>query len=330
MAKSDNRWDVLAALRFVLAALVVITHSGIVDRNANLYLHFGGQTGFAAVFVFFIISGYSIAASLEKERSGYFGRRVRRIYPTFLLAILFCFVATSFGPITLPYGQVVTSPSFLVYLGHLFMAQGLLVGLIPLDAPLYTLAIEWWLYMIAPILIINRNVFAILAGLASFSFMFFYFTVKGIASTDAGYLNIFLYSWPWLFGFAFYRSQSPLNTMLVVAPPLVLFGHFLIQDYSPLVVGAGSAIVLVADKIKISSEKLRSIMRWLGDVSYPLYLFHCPLLFVLATKTPIKNGTILVLTVLFVVSAGYVLSCFAWDKLSSLFARRILLSERPI
>ena len=330
MAKSDSRWDVLAALRFILATLVVITHSGIVDRSSIIFLYFGGQTGFAAVFVFFMVSGYSIAASLEKERSGYFWRRVRRIYPTFLFAIAFCFAITSFGPLTLPYGQVVEPQPSSVYLGHIFMLQGIFTGLLPQDAPLYSLAIEWWLYMIAPTLMLVGNRYAIIIGLASFCFMCYYFYAFGNGSPDAGHLNILLYSWSWLFGFAFYRSQSPLNTLLLIAPPLVLFGHILNLDYAPLVVGVGSATLLLADKIRISSLHVKSVMRWLGDVSYPLYLFHLPLLYLLATKTSVKNGNLLVLVVLVTVSIGYIVSSFAWDKFNVFYARNILLRERPI
>jgi peptidoglycan/LPS O-acetylase OafA/YrhL len=77
------RYELLDGLRGIAALAVVASHLGIVD------------VGREAVMVFFVISGYCIAASAESCRrrgtslGGFMVRRLHRIYPPYLFAILF-------------------------------------------------------------------------------------------------------------------------------------------------------------------------------------------------------------------------------------------------
>jgi peptidoglycan/LPS O-acetylase OafA/YrhL len=80
------RYELLDGLRGVAALVVVLHHVGV-GRTI--------QIGHFAVMIFFVISGYCITASVESCRrsGGRFGdfmmKRVRRIYPPYLLAIVF-------------------------------------------------------------------------------------------------------------------------------------------------------------------------------------------------------------------------------------------------
>jgi peptidoglycan/LPS O-acetylase OafA/YrhL len=84
-----SRYELLDGLRGVAALVVVLNHLDVVSSNAG---HF-------AVMVFFVISGYCITASAASCRRNGIGlkefmwRRAHRIYPPYLLAILF-FAAT--------------------------------------------------------------------------------------------------------------------------------------------------------------------------------------------------------------------------------------------
>jgi peptidoglycan/LPS O-acetylase OafA/YrhL len=84
-----SRYDLLDGLRGTAALVVVLNHLDVVSSNVG---HF-------AVMVFFAISGYCITASAEACRRNGVGfikfmvRRVRRIFPPYLLAIVF-FAAT--------------------------------------------------------------------------------------------------------------------------------------------------------------------------------------------------------------------------------------------
>jgi peptidoglycan/LPS O-acetylase OafA/YrhL len=91
-------------LRFLLAALVILSHSypllwGNNEREL-LSMLTGGQLSFGELAVngFFILSGFLIAQSWENSRtvSSYFKKRVLRIYPGYLATVLFCTLIT--GP----------------------------------------------------------------------------------------------------------------------------------------------------------------------------------------------------------------------------------------
>ena len=77
------RYELLDGLRGLAALAVVLQHLGV------------GSAGHFAVMVFFVISGYCITASAESCRRNGTGfkefmlRRIRRIYPPYLLAVAF-------------------------------------------------------------------------------------------------------------------------------------------------------------------------------------------------------------------------------------------------
>ena len=95
---SSGRANNFDALRFVLAALVILSHSYPLLNGSNdcepFFEATGGQItgGEVAVGGFFIISGFLIAQSWEKSRGlgDYLRKRIARIYPGFLAAALFC------------------------------------------------------------------------------------------------------------------------------------------------------------------------------------------------------------------------------------------------
>jgi peptidoglycan/LPS O-acetylase OafA/YrhL len=79
------RYELLDGLRGIAALVVVLNHVGALSAEA----------GHLAVMLFFVISGYCISASADSCRRGgrgfgeFMSRRIRRIYPPYLFAILF-------------------------------------------------------------------------------------------------------------------------------------------------------------------------------------------------------------------------------------------------
>jgi peptidoglycan/LPS O-acetylase OafA/YrhL len=86
-SRASRRFPLLDPLRGVAATVVVLDHIA------------GLKLGYFAVLVFFVISGYCITAAAEAgiERSmtigAYMRRRLRRIYPPYLISVVF-FVVT--------------------------------------------------------------------------------------------------------------------------------------------------------------------------------------------------------------------------------------------
>src|SRR5205085_4562125 len=95
---SAGRANNFDALRFALAALVILSHSFPLlqrdNRHEPLAVATGGQItgGEVAVGGFFILSGFLIAQSWDNSRGlgDYLRKRAARIYPGFLAAALVC------------------------------------------------------------------------------------------------------------------------------------------------------------------------------------------------------------------------------------------------
>lgn len=149
---SPTHWAVLAGTRFFLSLIVFFGHAG----------GFLGKTGFtaawedlgelAAVLAFFVISGFSIAHSIEQRPRGYIVRRLWRIWPTYLFSFFCCtlpvVLLTPLWTAKTAADQTVTNG---MILGNLFMLQGLLVPVLEANAATWTLAIEEWCYLAAPL-----------------------------------------------------------------------------------------------------------------------------------------------------------------------------------
>ncbi len=96
--KFDSRENNLDFVRLVLAIVVIFSHSSdIVTGNIPLepmmrFSHWQTSSGGIAVGFFFAISGFLITNSFLRSRSlwTYLKKRVARIYPGFLVCMLFC------------------------------------------------------------------------------------------------------------------------------------------------------------------------------------------------------------------------------------------------
>ena len=84
---SVEPWSQLAALRFVLAAIVAVNHLGeYVSLGVLDWVRRMGA--FEAILGFLLVSGYSIGASYQRAPEGFAWRRVRRIYPVYLVSLV--------------------------------------------------------------------------------------------------------------------------------------------------------------------------------------------------------------------------------------------------
>ena len=275
--KADSsKWALLGFARFVLAFVVMTGHisSAITMWHGwtkwGLWLNQG-----SAVFGFLLISGYSIAASLEKNTDRFYVRRIGRIYPIYLVAILFSLAVCllSQDQITFPNGDVISMPVASQVVAAVFMLQTIVSLPIATNGPLWTLAIEWWNYMLAPLL--KKAPSLLIALLAAASLEYDIHQHPSDVSRLVHGQTFLCISWYWLVGFLYYRHRrTPWGYVLLFLPVLMAYSSDIFVGRAVIV---GLLAIALCDEIRISSNLIK-LMNWLGDISYPIYVFQIPVM----------------------------------------------------
>jgi peptidoglycan/LPS O-acetylase OafA/YrhL len=269
-----SEWPVLAVVRFVMSLVVVVYHIPVVaPHTAVPLLSEVGALG--CICGFLVISGYSIAHSITSQPKGFYRRRAWRIMPIYYATLALSVLPYWFGP---------QLPSFMPFpdykpqelIGSLFFLQCLLVDKVPIFGPSWTLAVEWWFYMLAPIFVRLPNwvLLAIIGASAVFqkeALQLGYFPVH---AWQWG-IPAMLLLWAWLLGFVFYRVRG-WSAFLVVLAGYLWVGRF--PDGSPAAYLLASLAVVTARSLPRLPRFLARLFNYLGDLSYPLYLVHAPLL----------------------------------------------------
>ena len=143
----ERRLAWLDALRGFAALCVVFDHgSTLLLLPVRSFLYEWLNLGQYGVFVFFLVSGYIVPASLERKGSvrGFWISRAFRLYPMFVLVLVLSAVAHATGHGTV--ANAGTHPVAAV-LGWLFMMQNLAAGLnVPVVT--WTLSYEMVFYLL--------------------------------------------------------------------------------------------------------------------------------------------------------------------------------------
>ena len=275
---SKDQWAVLAVLRFVLAACVFGGHVAYYVHPYPYPILFGLLNPGSAVFGFFLLSGFSIAASIEKGSAGFYRRRVIRIWPLYLVTIAFgIFVSEIIGDgFKLPLGQQFPVPSALNIVVSLLMLQNIVAPPILVIGQIWSLAPEWWHYVATPLF---KRMSSLLLGVWILVSFYAMLRIKppgghGAEALGNGVGLIYL-SWFWVSGFLYHRFRgTPVGFAIVAAPPVaaVILGH---DMGLPMFM---SVFVLVLSTEFAVPPSLSRLFILLGDVSYPLYLLHLPVI----------------------------------------------------
>jgi len=288
-----SSWAFLALVRFVLAVAVFIGHYALMVDKASLSLFgFGFFAAVSAVYGFFILSGYSIAASLERKSAGFYGRRFIRIWPLYLSALIFGLLVVAIlpNPFKFPldekYPEAITWVSVVA---SFLMLQGILSGPFWICAVIWSLSPEWWWYMVSPLL--KRLWVGILFVLMSVSLVQFIqmnwgFNLLWYLHSRQNNMHAFNVAawnqesfgspitglfWLWIAGFLYYRyRRSPLGFCILAFPCVLAFSFGRSVGFPCF--ATIFALVLCED-FKFS-EKIMNFFDFLGDLSYPIYLFH--------------------------------------------------------
>jgi peptidoglycan/LPS O-acetylase OafA/YrhL len=291
-----NKWSVLAGLRFGLAFVVAANHlpQYVPLGTWEFVPRFGA---FEAILGFLLISGYSIGMSYQKEADGFLWRRAMRIYPVYLAAVALMCAVLAIEHAALP-------PVWLIVANVLFLNQVITTD--SFVGPAWSLALEWWLYCLTPLLFsLRASTLRVLTYVSFAAFMAYtcgrtLFHWNYFAGVGYG-LNLLLLSFIWLSGLRLAREPQSAHLILkevgwmfalhITLASCIQFAsswkrgtvqEFLEAGIDGYVMQAFTLlIVLWTFKRFTTSAGSRaggsSTLRLLGDISYPLYLIHVPL-----------------------------------------------------
>jgi peptidoglycan/LPS O-acetylase OafA/YrhL len=265
--------------------------------------------GFIGVDVFFVISGYLITSLIiQRHQRGHFTiasfyqARICRLFPALLLVLLSSIV----------WGWLFLLPIDYARLGrHIASTMGFFenftlkresgyfdadIKLKPL-AHMWSLSIEEQFYLMFPLLImmVRANPLASKIIIASLGLISLGLSIWGVHTHPIGaYFLPWMRAWELLMGATLFfmpnahriLSASSLNGLSIIALALVIGSALLLDAQTPFPGAAALAPVLGAALI-IWLGHHASVSRWLlanpvmtgiGLISYPLYLWHWPLL----------------------------------------------------
>lgn len=303
-----------------LRAIAVL---GVVLYHAFPSLIIGGFTG---VDVFFVISGYLISANIYKSLAAgsfsiveFYRRRVRRIFPALITVMLVCI---GFGWFVLFAGeyanlgkQAALGASFLSNIGFFFESGYFDVSSItkPL-LHLWSLGVEEQFYIVWPILALllwrsSRYFGVVLALLIVLSFISSIAVIRE-SQVAAFYLPIFRF-WELAAGALLaYMGKDGWKAASFYAWPgvaLIAISFAFAKEgvtfpgYWPLLPVVGTCLVIGSAQTGWLKRYLlgSAPARYVGLISYPLYLWHWPVLsfaHILLGKEPsveVRSGAVI-------------------------------------
>jgi peptidoglycan/LPS O-acetylase OafA/YrhL len=287
----------IQALRAVAAVLVVIYHAKVTS---------GGYIG---VDIFYVISGFLITGLLLRELDGtgslalkaFYLRRIKRLLPaSFFVLFVTAIVAWTVYPTTLRHGlgkDIAAAGAYVSnYLFALWqMDYQNLNATPPVVIHYWSLAVEEQFYLFWPFIILALHRFgarrAVFIGVAAITIASF---LLSLFLTPREPIWSF-YSLPtraWELGIGALLLFIPKRIRFSsnygwAALALILYGTLTFTDKTPFP-GTAALVPVIGTAFAIASLNNwpramnrfgnLKIVQWLGEISYPLYLWHWPVL----------------------------------------------------
>jgi peptidoglycan/LPS O-acetylase OafA/YrhL len=295
------QWETLGGLRFLLAMVVVSVHVEWMAGRNPVVVALGQMGALPAVLCFLVVSGYSIAHSIVQRREGFYDRRFRRIYPLYALAVLADLVPNAIR------GGFNSNTSHMV-LANLLFLQTFRTRTVPCNGVLWTLAVEVACYAAAPLLVRLRTAWLLTLTAASAVAYAIYPRLGLDYYTGLRHgLPLLFLGWAWLAGFVYYRLRDRWSAGVVLIAGslgLTYLNSTYLQHFSRVTMVGGTAVIVFCPYVRLP-RACRRVLAFAGDLSYPLYLFHTPLLLTYAWRFHGQNQW-------FVIGASLLLATIMW------------------
>jgi peptidoglycan/LPS O-acetylase OafA/YrhL len=303
------RW--FGTFRFLLAILVVLQHFAANTAPSHVMLLLQPyEPGSVAVLVFFCLSGFVIVQSASGayiNRPGAFvANRALRILPHFLLALamstLLQYVLFAAGALHAEHGMLLPQAGAFTTRNILLNSLGMIPGtdviisynFLPIA---WALRVEVTFYgVIAACLFVARRYKIGLAvtiiAAAGLLEPLFVLALWGEAPPLFGFLPYFS------FGAAlyFWRKGQRVGSFIAIISLIAVCVHFLSQPLYHSILGfhreAGAQLLMLGTLIAlmvllgvVRPRRLTKADRFMGNLSYPLYLYHYVVLVLMASAT---------------------------------------------
>ncbi len=302
---AEVNWSLLGLVRFILAMIVVAGHMRFYIPEGKV-LAFQNLSGFAAVLGFLYLSGYSIAHSYFAQPKGYYFRRFLRIVPLYWISIFFAILVVVFfqGAAYNLVGHSFENANLLAAFGNMFFLQGTFFHPWPVNIVVWTISIEVFFYLISPLLYnIKSSAILIVILLSAFLFIIWrYFGSEKIWQLKFG-LPMALLAWSWLSGFWIYKMATSCSSILVslsIAIVSLSFHNVYLPYMWPITIIIPLLSLAFSSQIKFN-KPISGLFKWLGDISYPIYLFHLPIFSLIYVLNP-NQKWFLYIFIMFVVT----------------------------
>lgn len=293
----EKRIDILDFFRAIAAIFVVLYH--YTTRYNELYGHIkvnyilDFKYGCMFVSTFFILSGFLIVRTLEKEKSWFkfILSRFVRLWPTFVIAM-------TFTSITLYFGGLVFAdrvPTIKQYILNLTMFPGY-IGSSPIDGAYWTLPVEIIFYGIisATILLKSKNkikFMCILWSLTSLIVNTLSLTTNSIALRVLKTILITEFSQLFITGiilFILYKEKNWKDKSMYICLAICLVNQYMSLGMEYTVFYIIEVIVFVITvvlrKVNIPNWLNNKAVKFIAKISYPLYLIHQMIGYVIINK----------------------------------------------
>jgi peptidoglycan/LPS O-acetylase OafA/YrhL len=267
--------------------------------------------GFVGVDIFFVISGYLITGIIVTEIrahrfsvAGFYARRVLRIFPALLLVLSFCLIFGWFVLLQREYQELAKHTlAGIVFVQNLMLWSESGYFDAPAEAKvllhLWSLGIEEQFYFVWPIALVllwrfKANLGAWVLMLAAMSFAYNLYQAQ--VDSTADFYSPLTRFWELLVGAwlaltsqstkAWLKTSRHANLatfagLVLIAGALVYINRYMTFPGGwALLPVAGAACLITAGASSGLGRILLSnkLMVWFGLISYPLYLWHWPLL----------------------------------------------------
>jgi peptidoglycan/LPS O-acetylase OafA/YrhL len=284
-------------LRAVAVVLVVNFH-GFPDAMPG---------GFIGVDIFFVISGFLITGIIARELSetrfsliGFYVRRIRRIFPALIVVLAAVLVLGWLWMLPRTYAELASD----VFASAAFAANIALMlqsGYFDIESAkkpllhLWSLGIEEQFYLAWPLILMLATRWRVrlltVAGVIALASFVFNVVLIGHDPIATFYLP-FTRAWELLAGAVLALTwtridqsetasnwRAAVGAALIVLAVAVLNVHRAFPGWWALLPIAGSTLLLSAPASRVNRTLLSwPPMVWIGLISYPLYLWHWPLL----------------------------------------------------